>query len=549
MNKSELSASRGKDTESTFVRHLPCSNCESSDANSEYDDGHQYCFSCQTYVPGDGTATSKEESKVTTPKQVNGDYMRLNSRKISAETCEFYNYAVGTWNGEPSQFAQYYDTSGKPSGVKVRMKNKKFMWQGTQPGTFFGQQKFSSGKMLVITEGEIDAMSYAETHSCRWPTVSIPNGAQSATSVFKRNLEWLGGFEKIILMFDQDEAGRKAAEECAILLPPGKASIAQLSMKDPSDVLVNGDKEELQRAAWNAKAYIPGGLVKGEDLWEVITDVPEVIALDYPWVNMQGKTRGFRMGELVTLTAGTGIGKSQVCREIAYQFSQQENKVAYFALEESVRKTALSFMSIHMGTPLFDLEENFAQITEETMKSAFDASVGNGNLVLFDHFGSLQSERLITKIRYAIKALDCKIVVLDHLSIVVSEFADSFERTAIDVTMTKLRALVEETGCGMILVSHLKRSDGRAHEEGGNVSLAQLRGSHGIAQLSDMCIGLERSQQADGDEKYLTHIRILKNRYTGETGPSGFLRFHPETGRLHNHSEELSDDEFGDMVQ
>ena len=132
-------------------------------------------------------------------------------------------------------------------------------------------------------------------------------------------------------------------------------------------------------------------------------------------------------------------------------------------------------------------------------------------------------------------------IVLDHLSIVVSEFADSQERTAIDVTMTKLRALVEETGCGMILVSHLKRSDGRAHEEGGNVSLAQLRGSHSIAQLSDMCIGLERSQQAEGDEQYLSHIRILKNRYTGETGASGYLRFHPETGRLHNHADDFNE--------
>lgn len=477
----------------------------------------------------------------------NMEYARLNKRGISRETCTFYEYGVGEWNGQPAHFAQYHNADGKISGVKVRHADKKFMWVGSQPGTFFGQQKFSGGKMLVITEGEIDAMSYAETHSCRWPTVSVPNGAQSATSVFKRNLEWLGGFDKVVLMFDQDNAGRKAAEDCAVLLPPGKAYIATLSKKDPNEVLINGDKDELQRAVWSAKEYIPGGLVKGEDLWEVITDVPEVVSLSYPWVNMESKTRGFRLGELVTLTAGTGIGKSQVCREIAYQFSQQGTKVAYFALEESVRKTALSFMSIHMGTPLFELEENFSNISSETMKSAFDASVGNGNLVLFDHFGSLQSERLVTKIRYAIKALDCSVVVLDHLSIVVSEFADSFERTAIDVTMTKLRALVEETGCGMILVSHLRRSDGRAHEEGGAVSLSQLRGSHGIAQLSDMCIGLERSQQADGDDKFLTNIRILKNRYTGETGPSGYLRFHPETGRLHNHNDELADDEFEEM--
>ena len=131
----------------------------------------------------------------------------------------------------------------------------------------------------------------------------------------------------------------------------------------------------------------------------------------------------------------------------------------------------------------------------------------------------------------------------------VSEFADSMERTAIDVTMTKLRSLVEETGCAMILVSHLRRADGRAHEEGGAVSLSQLRGSHSIAQLSDICIGLERSQQAEGDESNLMHIRILKNRYSGETGPSGYLRFDPRTGRLNNHDDEPdTDNEFEDMA-
>tara|TARA_R110000824_G_scaffold4617_4_gene22200 strand:+ start:1041 stop:2513 length:1473 start_codon:yes stop_codon:yes gene_type:complete len=485
----------------------------------------------------------KQEAPIIKPQ---GEFAALSKRRISKETCFFYEYSVGDHNGDRAHFAQYFNADGTAAGIKIRQQNKKFMWRGTQPGTFFGQQKFSGGKMLVVTEGEIDAMSYAETHGCRWPTVSVPNGAQSATSVFKRNLEWLCGFEKVVLMFDQDDPGRKAAEECAFLLPPGKGYIATLTKKDANEVLVSGDREELKRAVWNAREYIPGGLVKGEDIWDIIKNAPDTVAIQYPWINMQTKTRGLRLGELITLTAGTGIGKSQVCREIAYQFAQQDWKVGYFALEESVRKTGLNFMAIHLGMPLFELEENFKEISDATLKAAYQESVGNGNLVLFDHFGSLHSEALITKIRYAIKALDCNVIFLDHLSIVVSEFADGGERTAIDTTMTKLRGLVEETGCAMVLVSHLRRADGRPHEEGGAVSLSHLRGSHGIAQLSDMVIGFERSQQAEGDEKNLMHIRVLKNRYSGETGPCGFLRYDPPTGRLHNHQDEDEGDPFGD---
>ena len=41
------------DVESEFVRHIPCGTCGSSDANSLYSDGHQFCFSCNTYIHSD----------------------------------------------------------------------------------------------------------------------------------------------------------------------------------------------------------------------------------------------------------------------------------------------------------------------------------------------------------------------------------------------------------------------------------------------------------------------------------------------------------------
>ena len=358
------------------MSHLPCPECGSSDANSLYDDGHTYCFSCGTYA--DGAPTKEEEPVKETkanPVELEGEYSALPKRKISLSTCKFYDYKTGTYSNQPAHFAQYYTDAGEIAGVKVRMPDKRFIWVGTQPGTIYAQHRFSGGKMLVVTEGEIDALSYAETHSCRWPTVSLPNGAQGATSVFKRHLEWLGNFEKVILMFDQDDAGRKAAKDCAVLLPPGKAYIASLTHKDPNDVLTHGQPEELTKAVYAAKEYIPGGLVKGEDLWEVVSTVPDVQSIPYPWLNMQKKTRGLRMGELTTITAGTGIGKSQVCRELAYQFAQGGWKVGYFALEESVRKTALSFMSLYLGTPLFNLEENYGDFSEETIRSAFDSAL------------------------------------------------------------------------------------------------------------------------------------------------------------------------------
>ena len=112
----------------------------------------------------------------------------------------------------------------------------------------------------------------------------------------------------------------------------------------------------------------------------------------------------------------------------------------------------------------------------------------------------------------------------------VSGLGDGDERRLIDNAMTTLRTLVEETGVGMVLVSHLKRPEGKGHEEGATTSLAQLRGSHAIAQLSDMVIGLERNQQSQ--DANLTALRVLKNRFSGETGLAGQLHYNRNTGRL-----------------
>lgn len=96
--------------------------------------------------------------------------------------------------------------------------------------------------------------------------------------------------------------------------------------------------------------------------------------------------------------------------------------------------------------------------------------------------------------------------------------------------MTLLRTLVQETGIGLLLVSHLKRPEGRGHEEGAQTSLAQLRGSAAIGQLSDMVLGLERNQQ--GPDPNITAVRVLKNRFSGQTGVACHLRYDPDTGRL-----------------
>ena len=135
--------------------------------------------------------------------------------------------------------------------------------------------------------------------------------------------------------------------------------------------------------------------------------------------------------------------------------------------------------------------------------------------------------------RYLVKALGVGYIVLDHISIVVSGLAEieTSERKSIDILMTKLRTLVEECNFALILVSHLKRPEGnRGYEDGIMPNLSALRGSQALSQLSDICIALSRDLQ--GEDKNITKLSVLKNRFSGDTGLCSHLEYCQRTGRL-----------------
>ena len=457
----------------------------------------------------------------------------LTKRCIGKDTCSKFKYFSTVYKGKPCQVACYYDDSGNLVGQKLRFPDKSFAVLGSISNRLYGSQLWASGKKIVITEGEIDCLTVSQLQGNKWPVVSIPNGAQAAKKAIESNLEYLENFEEVILMFDMDDPGRKASEECAKILPAGKAYIANLPCKDPNECLSEGKGSEVLQAVWNAKPYRPDGIVSGTDLYEkCVTDIDDLKdSVEYPWVALQNKTKGARHGELYVFTSGSGMGKSTILRELEYYFGVHRGELCgIVALEESTRKTGMELMSIHLNKRLILDPEG----TDEDERSrAFTETIGNGNFFLYDHFGSLDSGNLLSKLRYMIVSLGCKRIFLDHISIVVSGMdtdEDGGERKAIDKLMTNLRSLVEETGATMFVVSHLKRPEKKGHEEGAQVSLSQLRGSGAIAQLSDMVIGLERNQQ--GDNPNVLTLRVLKNRFCGLTGVSGYLYYDQNTGRL-----------------
>ena len=334
------------------------------------------------------------------------EYVALPKRGLTEETCAKWKYGVGKdRSGTAVQVATYCDDSGQPIAQKLRTADKKFKFIGNPKEVgLYGQWLWrDGGKMIVVTEGEIDALTVSQLQGNKWPVVSVPNGAQGAAKSIKKELEWLEQYDSVIFMFDQDEPGRDAAKECAMLLSPGKAKIATLPLKDANDMLVAGRGKEVIDAIWGAKAYRPDGIVAGADLWDTISKSERVFSISYPWQGLNDVLRGMRRGELVTFTAGSGVGKSAVVRELAYHLLSNGETVGMMMLEEDVRRTALGMMGIAMDSPIHLDLTPFDELTEDqraARKAAFDATLGTGRLFLYDHFGSTDIENLCSRVRY-----------------------------------------------------------------------------------------------------------------------------------------------------
>ena len=536
--------------------HIPCHLCGSSDAGAIYTDGHFHCFSCrQTEHAYDGEHAHEvvNHMKPTHPKpRLVHDSSRLDEmlngltcgvladRKISAAVVEKFGVRIDNVNDR--HLYPYRNGDGALIGVKTRYsRNKTFSWDGNGQTVLFGMHLFpGGGKTITICEGEIDTMAAHQMNGSKWPTVGMP----SATGIkaVKDNLEYLNTFEEIYLAFDNDDAGKRATEDVANLFEPNKCKVVNLApLKDVGEYLAEGKVEDYTRRWWNAQPFTPEGIVRGSSLWDLVSTDDDTPSVEYPYDGLQEMTYGIRVGELVTLTAGSGLGKSAVVRELMYHLlNVTEDNIGCMFLEESTKRSALGFMSMAANKPLHlpDTEK-----TPEELRLAFDQTLGTDRIFLYDSFGSNSLENIIGRVRHMAKAMDCKYIVLDHPSIVVSSQENGDERKAIDEIVTKLRMLVQELRISLIMVSHLRRPQGQGHEDGAATSLSQLRGSAAIAQLSDMVIGLERNGQHENEVmRNTTTVRVLKNRFSGITGPATYLYYDKTTGRLTETGEPGQDD-------
>ena len=314
-----------------FIRHEPCPNCGSSDARSVYSDGHTWCFVCHNRTPGDDDFVHNHT--MNTNVHLKGSAERLHKRGISEKTNQFFRIFR---DGNTLRFP-YFTSDGVLKGIKVKNKQKDFTYEGVSTDTLFAQHLFpSSGKRIVITEGELDAASCYEAMP-GWPMVSLPHGAASAKKDVQKQIPLFQGYEEIILFFDSDEAGRQATEETASILPPGKVSIARLEgYKDASDALQDGNAEAIRKAIWDAKPFRPDGIIDAKTLRNLVTTPQNHSTMSTPSKDLTRNYTGSGTENLLRLLLAVAQERHPSCATLQLTYSKKGNQLGSWNLKQVI---------------------------------------------------------------------------------------------------------------------------------------------------------------------------------------------------------------------
>lgn len=535
-------------------RTEPCPSCRkngrdrSGDNLVIYDDGSKHCFSCghDEQVRGAKRAVEPEELEgmlelSDVPKL---PLKELAKRGISDKAAKVYGVRTEI-DAETGEDAAYYAPLYK-MGQLIGYQRKIAREQGNRQkgdlsrvGETKGADPFGThihsrgGRMVIAVEGVEDCLAAYDMLDKAGKKYRVV--ATMGTDGWKRMLDYFESFEKVVIAFDQDAAGKQAAQEFAGALSSGKAVMMRWNgPSDPNALMLHRQGSEVfYNAIHKAEPYRPDGFVTGDEVWRRMENYTEPkIVLPYPddWGNLKEKMGGFREAEISMFTAGSSIGKTSYIRALkAHGLRNTDCRIGEVELEERGEKTWRGLMSSYAAQP-------WKQMSLDERRQAWEETYGTRRIITLDHrsqFG--KGQKLIGKFKYLHYSLGCNVIFLDHVTLAVNEFGDGQGNSAQDQMMNEFLEFVETTGVHLCLISHLRKTGtgGKSFEEGAVPSMDDLKGSGSLKQISFDIIGVSRNMQHENEyERNVSQLHCMKCRETGKTGRADRLYWDDESYSL-----------------
>jgi hypothetical protein len=571
-----------------FIRHEPCPKCGSKDNLAVYSDGSTFCWSHCGYMtlseeykssgksPSDFPMRVKSSAGPITKPAIERKGNKLKD-KIAPEKVEeiqgfsFYDttkyrgiseavnkfYGVRTsYDEDGSVIERYYPITNdnELGGYKVREHPKQFSSIGAVGNTsdLFGAHKFrSGGKYVLIVEGEEDTLAafqmlseYAKSKNSEYVTavVSITTGAGNPSKQLAQNYDFLNSFDIIVLGLDNDEAGNDSIEKCVAAMPKGKVRIAKWTKhKDPNLYLQKGSEKQFLADFYNAKQYVPAGVVPSSDLYDKILQQAEIQKVLLPPFakKLEGMLGGgLMLGHIYNLAAMTSIGKTAIVNEfVHYWIFNSPHKVGVVSMELNAGQYGETMLSRH-------IEQKIARLSPDEKKKLLESGIirKKGQELFLDEDGSPRFflvddrdgtvEQLQGVIEEMVIGSGVKIVVIDPLQDMIEGMTNEEQ----SLFMKWCKSMVKSHNISFVLINHMRKSP--AGTNGISVSESDIMGSSTIMKSASANILFARDKEHEDEvERNTTYVTMPKNRVIGDTGPAGKWYYDKHTHVMHDFDE------------
>lgn len=522
---------------SEIIGDEPCPKCTAMGDDRTgnhlmlFSDGGKFCNRCN-YTENN----NKEEDynlksiEEITALPAGGD---IPDRKLSSSFTELYGLRIEydtTTRDHKAYYAPVHKVgTGDLLGYQKRTLPKDFTNLGNikgQPLQFIGQHLArESGKFLIIVEGFLDTIAAKQMLSAQkkqWTVIGA--WSTSLKKQFKENIEWLQGFDTIVLALDQDDAGSKAVKSVMGLLPPEVIKVATYSESDPCDMLIAGKSQEFVHSLNASKVYVPKGIVNALDVLPDFLNLKHIPSIPFPkeWALLNEKTDGMRSGEIIVYSGGTGLGKSALTDELADHLitNHKSTTLGILKMEHNNAVGLQSVFSVHLKRNLKKFRGDY---TDEELTEKWNDYFKGDRTFLIDHgFSGVGSDSgFISKLVGLIVNAGCTDIIIDHLHAVISDVEGGRENETVDSIMYSLQRLAQMYQVRLHVVMHLRKTGqgGKSFETGEMPSLDDLKGSGALKQVPDTIIFFARDTQEEDDVlRRVATLAVGKNRWLGDTG-------------------------------
>ena len=443
----------------------------------------------------------------------------------------------------------------------------------------YGQKQCQyGGKKLWVTEGWKDMMSAFQAlkeknkgtqyENLNPNVVSIVNGTTHADKSIAHNEEFVKSFQQIVICMDPDYRkpiekenvirGKEAEDLIGSYLSSNNLLVPNYEgERDLNEILLEeGFKVLHDLLMWNVRPFQAEKIITFDNVMtfeESIEPIKEGIMFNnFPLLNEA--LLGFRPHELTTITGLSGTGKSTFAFELCYQCAEMGHKVGLIMLEDPIKKTQqrIAARYLNINPKNYFINPIGCGRSQEELRDAWDFSIDPNNFIVLNHFGSIASKTLMSKVK-SLTASGCEIILLDHANMCVSGMETNDERKDLDVLYTNLAAHRAAHPVHLGVVAHVDKragsqEPGRPSEPKWNyISTYNLRGSAGMTQLSCNII-LLHSELLPSGKRGRVMIGIGKNREMSIIGDQDIVSTNWKTGLFMDASQWVYDKEKGIMV-